>query len=544
MKKPQIDLYFTIVELYAQQLGWVNRFLAYWSTETLDGVEVLVEKHTYYPMSNEKLMKMLGVYQKVQGQSFKGISSAWVYLNASKYKGLDLIAGAVANKVEPALNGGTELHIGIAPIVTKSYDRDDYEVLTTNDPYHLFDGTNTDAQLVTIIKNNYADILNEYTVIANEDDSLLNLISLYALKGSDLYTISIADVKKSYTGTRVSVLQKALAITISIQGTGTLQDTDPLVTNIVDSYNTALAKKELAAHEQVAQSETYRSFFKVDNTYTDDYLWYKNRLRASAFDRNTGIKTKDLITLIQKSLDTGYTKKHVSWWKKIIGLVVFAVAFYYSGPLATTLLGPDVSAIAIFGFQIAAAGFVLSLTSMAMSAWGDYGGAQAVGRFANVVNKMAAFMNVLQVVQNIIISVKAFITETVKKSFLKTVMDKVESYLTNIIKKYTVNITTKSAFSLVNSITHLVESLKLKSLKAQLSAKESILEKYKKEADAMDADEQLRSKDIALQFIKIYTDNLKKDQSIYDIDYLYEPTVNPGESDTLTTGNICRRSFI
>jgi hypothetical protein len=66
----------------------IRKLLKYWGTEQVDGVSVMKQRKFYYPTShaitNEKLFRMLNMYEDVTTTEMEGIKSAWIYFNKSK----------------------------------------------------------------------------------------------------------------------------------------------------------------------------------------------------------------------------------------------------------------------------------------------------------------------------------------------------------------------------------------------------------------------------------------------------------------------------
>lgn len=118
MKKPLFNLYNNLISTYLKEKSFINKFIRYWGTTTVNGEEVLVPRNYWYnsdqedwnafspftPMFPEdclppddapsgmptkctrqrKLIEFLGAWEQLKAQKKKGIDDAWFVLNPRK----------------------------------------------------------------------------------------------------------------------------------------------------------------------------------------------------------------------------------------------------------------------------------------------------------------------------------------------------------------------------------------------------------------------------------------------------------------------------
>lgn len=530
MKEPQIDIYTTSVQQFLNQVGWKRKFLRYWGTEMLDGVEVLKERHYYYPsIANEKLFRHLNMYNQVKSANMSGIDSAWIYLNANKSDLPDLTKELLVQDLDFNVDSGIYT-LNISPNVVVKLDKfkgiteivDPLDIMS--DRYKNGDGSIKVEELSTYIRANYEAILDNYIVEAAEESEIVNLVTMFVLTGSEAFTAEIVNITYTYGESSTIIggilLIPAISIELKITNVNVVDANDSIIDNII-----AYKDKKLAITSAVLNKNT---------TVTDD-IWYKSRLRASVFESST-LKSKDCIQLIKYALDTGYAKKKVPWYKKILGILVFVVVFSISGGTAAT-------SFTAFAAAFGTATLAVSLLSAAMAAWGDEVGAGAVGKFAQGVSKIGTFLAIVTVVSNIANAISTILKEAGKGSLLSVLKTKITTYIKDTFRRYTSELTLNNAIDLTNRVFGLYSNNKLESLESKLKEKSNLLQKQEEEMRGENIEETQRLYNLSLMFSKVYTENIKQDTGRFEIDYLYEPTRYPGQKGTMHIGNICRRSF-
>jgi len=394
-----------------------------------------------------------------------------------------------------------------------------------SDSYKNEDGSIKVEELSTYIRANYEAILDNYIVEAAEESEIVNLVTMFVLTGSEAFTAEIANITYTYGESRTTtggiLLIPAISIELKVTNIGVVDADDSIIDNII-------------AYKNKKPAATISSIFNKYTTVTDD-IWYKSRLRASVFESST-LKSKDCIQLIKGALDTGYTKKKVPWYKKVLGILVFVVVFWISGGTAAT-------SFTAFATAFGTATLAVSLLSAAMAAWGDEVGAGAVGKFAQGVSKIGTFLAVAAVVSNVANAISTALKEAGKGSLLSVLKTKITTYIKDTFRRYTSELTLNNTIDLTNRVFGLYSNNKLESLESKLKEKSNLLQKQEEEMRGENIEETQRLYNLSLMFSKVYTENIKQDTGRFEIDYLYEPTRYPGQKGTMHIGNICRRSF-
>jgi hypothetical protein len=356
---------------------------------------------------------------------------------------------------------------------------------------------------------------------------------MFVLTGSEAFTAEIVNITYTYgessTITGGILLIPAISIELKITNVNVVDANDSIIDNII-----AYKNKKLSSLLAIISAALNKNTTNKNTTVTDD-IWYKSRLRASVFESST-LKSKDCIQLIKGALDTGYAKKKVPWYKKILGILVFVVVFWISGGTAAT-------SFTAFAAAFGTATLAVSLLSAAMAAWGDEVGAGAVGKFAQGVSKIGTFLAIVTVVSNIANAIRTVLKEAGKGSLLSVLKTKITTYIKDTFRRYTSELTLNNAIDLTNRVFGLYSNNKLESLESKLKEKSNLLQKQEEEMRGENIEETQRLYNLSLMFSKVYTENIKQDTGRFEIDYLYEPTRYPGQKGTMHIGNICRRSF-
>jgi len=104
--KSYIDFFETFKGEFLSSLKFKNKFIKYWGTETIDGIQVLRERFTIYPgyenQSVKNLLKLIGAEKQFNSESFKNVREYYLYLNPSKadtlnQENLDLLIASKIN---------------------------------------------------------------------------------------------------------------------------------------------------------------------------------------------------------------------------------------------------------------------------------------------------------------------------------------------------------------------------------------------------------------------------------------------------------------
>lgn len=570
MKTPAIDVFGVSVQKHINQVGFKNKFLRLWGN---DGT-VLTEKHYYYPSisaADVELFKLLGIYKSLKASTgnMSGIESAWVYLNPAKADISDVSRAVLIQQLEFNVPDGI-YGITITPKAklvrtgnqtiwtgSTSVAQADDTLGLLSDIYLDEDGMIDVGILGTYITNNYAEIINEYILTGNEspvtdeiDAEVANIVAVYALGGTDAFSADVHSISYTLTENSKTVRTdtgntteegepiyeytsypyrtQALNIQLNIKQIGVVGEDDPIIDRIMDAKASPTSTTASTIVNTLTSTSIALSGILSKTGVTDD-VWLNSRMRAGIFSATT-LKTKDLIPIITDSLDTGYKKKKVKWYKKIIGIIVFIVVFYFSGGTAAASLGAFSSAFTIATLAVVA-------LSAAMAAWGDETGAAAVGKFSQKISVVGSLIGFMAIISSIATQIstevaKQAAAEGTKQVATRHVLGAIKDMVVSVFKKYTTtSISLEQAVSTISRGFKMISDNKLDSLKDKLATVEA------ENAAASQYEEESNSRDIGLALIKSQAEVLHQDSDdVYD--YQYEPWGSP-----LHIGNIQRTSW-
>lgn len=550
MKKPQIDLFEKTVQRYINQVGFKKKFLRLWGH---DGSS-LTEKQYYYPSiapSKVELFKLLGIYKdlvEAQGK-MSGIESAWVYLNSKKVDVSTLTDELLIQELEFDILDGIYT-LNIIPNVSfqrARFRRNSELGVIREDKLGLLEYSDKVA-LGEYIKDNYDEVLKNYIVEGAEDNDTLNLILMYILKGSNTFSCTIKSTEYALTN-NVKVIEteeysksykysvKSISMDLEIKQIGTVTRNDPLVKSILDGKEDYTMKKN-----KNTAKETNRILGSALNRKDQtNSVWLNGKLRVSMFDSKE-LKTKDLIELLNKSIDTGYEKKKVKWYKKLIAIVVFIVTFYFSG-------GTSAASFGAFATSFGVASLAVMALSAAMAAWGDETGAAAAGEFSQTVSKVGMVIGITAIVTTVISTirqaaaqqvvaeaakqgVKLSTAEIAKQAAQRSLIDTLKGMVVDYFKSsFITNLSLEQGLAVTNRLFGMYSKNKIENLQDKLKSVQQ------QNAEYAQFEEENRSRDIGRSLIKAHGEVFHQD-STDKYDYMYESWSSP-----MHIGNIQRTSW-
>ena len=341
-----------------------------------------------------------------------------------------------------------------------------------------------------------------------------------------------------------------------------------IVTHIVDEaleYSVEATRLQQLLESETNESTTSDSIWIKSRKGKTDDIWYNGSMRLS-FLNNGSISTKEKIRILMSSFDTGYTQKKTKWYKKILGPVLIIIAIALA--VVTAGAGAPLSSVLM---SIAVNVGLATLTMTALSAYlakhGDPNAAQYMGKWIKVGGIISSVAGIASIVTNIarqaaINSAMSTATEaaatsatgtaTATASYLgqsATVTASASSVGTTTvigsgaasglsasvgfsdfvsagwdsiygsIAGSTMN-TISSGLKLIRFFTDMRFQSQAKSLQSEINAKTEQYDKAQLELEEMNDKEV----NIAVEDIKWYTDGLKIQSQVYDVDYLYGGT--------------------
>ena len=581
MKEPQIDVYGTTVAKHLNTVGFKNKFLRLWGHNGT----VLNERHNYYPKmsaADADLFRLLGVYKELKksAQKMEGVEKAWIYMNASKANPATITEDTLIQDLEFNVPDG-QYTVKITPNGTYTKQGNNIfnqrVVVQADDTLGIVSDTYTDVnglilkdQLKQHIVDNYADVLANYLVVGSEspedgqiDAEVANLVSMYALGGTNAFSVDIVDIGYTLVENSITVQNgkdidgeatydsynyntKAIYIDLDIKQIGIVTSTDPMVVSIVASINAYKARQAKERKLQIdslrnTESNAIGAMDKLQLITND--IWLASRMRVTAFDIDT-IKSKDLVPIIQQSIDTGYRKKKAKWYSKLLVIIVFVVVMIYCQACA----GAGAGALANAAAATALATLAVTLTSMAMAAWGDTAGAGFGAKFSKVTGILSSFLGVTAMLQNVFKQiaaeatkqaiaegakegVKLSATEAAKQVTLKNTIDAIAQIVKGMFGKTATDVSLEQVVSSANKVFKYTSDNELERLSDRVRTEEA------KAAEYAQYEESSKAMDFGRQFIVAQAEVFHK-QSVDMYDTLYEPWRSP-----MHIGNMCKTSW-
>ena len=553
--KSYIDLFETFKGELIGSLKYKNRFKRYWGTEFIDGVEVLKKQFTVYPNTGsdnvQRILKLLGARSSINSANFEGIESYYFFLNPSKSDTMS------QENIDQALAAKINNYVGIDGKV------ESYLVFTLEQDPNYFKGF-TQQQIIDYITSDYDTNYNLLTGLASGEKISDETIGGYLLFDNGQHfntTINKANVSAYKTFVRVEKESGSvnyiprfitqISLEISAIQKSTVLSTSNIVVHMIDEQKelnrTGLQMFLESTENEIIQDGQQYSFRKV-RTGKTDYIWYKGQFRVS-FLEDKLFKTKDKLKILLSSVDTGYVKKKVKWYKKALGFVLIVVAVVIAvftvgagAPLSTMLVAigtaVGVSTLVMVGIQ---------------SYWAKHGDPNAagyMGRWVKIGGIISAAAGIAAVVTNIgrQAAVEAAKQAMIEQGATSVAAESATSLMTSsAIESFnasagvtlgasnyanaTINMLsssfntgwqsiTSTALKVTNFTLKTISNMKLEAAQNEVN---SLRDEYNKSQDEITAltDKELH---IGIENIKWYTSPLTIDNMRFDTNHLYEGT--------------------
>ena len=536
-------------------LKYKNRFKRYWGTEFIDGVHVLKKQFTVYPNTGsddvQRILKLLGARNSINSANFEGIESYYFFLNPSKSDTMS------QENIDQALAAKINNYVGIDGKV------ESYLVFTLEQDPNYFKGF-TQQQIIDYMTSDYDTNYNLLTGLASGEKISDETIGGYLLFDNGQHfntTINKANVSAYKTFIRVEKESGSvnyiprfitqISLEISAIQKSTVLSTSNIVVHMIDEQKelnrTGLQMFLESTENEIIQDGQQNSFRKV-RTGKTDYIWYKGQFRVS-FLEDKLFKTKDKLKILLSSVDTGYVKKKVKWYKKALGFILIVVAVVIAvftvgagAPLSTMLVAigtaVGVSTLVMVGIQ---------------SYWAKHGDPNAagyMGRWVKIGGIISAAAGIAAVVTNIgrQAAVEAAKQAMIEQGATSVAAESATSLMTSsAIESFnasagvtlgasnyanaTINMLsssfntgwqsiTSTALKVTNFTLKTISNMKLESAQNEVN---SLRDEYNKSQDEITAltDKELH---IGIENIKWYTSPLTIDNMRFDTNHLYEGT--------------------
>lgn len=551
--KTHIDFFETHKSEFLSGQRFKNRFVRWWGTETIDGVEVLKSRFYIYPNTHTnktiyKMCQLLGMWDQIKDERFQGVVNYYLKINPDKIStaNKDLItANMVAEKVDSAY----EQYNPNTPEDPKWYEAN----LNFIDSDNVTAGM-TDVEIIDYVKANYDALLEgklSYAVNMSVEDGDAFAHFVFYDGGLDFeleylsVEVSVVSITKyidAYRSTRVYV--PSISVNYRFRRISADTDTNGAMVTKILAVKEAIALQDVLTNNSYAEYGSWLS--RLVSASKTDEIFYKGQLRKSVF-YGSGLRTKESLEILLKALDTGYTKKKVKWYKKALGFVLLVIAII----LAVLFPPAGFSMLAAISLYVGIAVVIMVGIQMYWAKTGDIAAAEYMGRWVkigSIISLVTGIAGIIQTMTTQAVATNALVTATgmtaaeaakivltasASEVAALAAMQATSTVSMEAVKAVAIE-TLKNSFKSV-AMSVLKEAVKMRqtAMESKLQAKESQATQLEEEYEAM----MDKGNQLALEDLKTYTEVLSNIKSRYDYDALYER-----DATTIHVGNILRSS--
>ena len=547
MAKSYIDFFETFKGEFLATTRFKNKFIKLWGTEYVDGIEVLKSRFVVYPntgsQSVQRFLKLINAQEQINSAKFEGVTSYYFWLNSSKADTLsqDNIEDVIASKINSYCTIGEELSFTLT--------------FSSNEDYNYFKGF-TKTAIYNYIANDYDTSYNQLENYAIGDTLLTNVVGSYILfDNQEHFNTSLVDaavVAVPYAENTISKntrYKASIVIKLRSKRVSNVLASSSLITHIVDESNEA----NRTALQQFLESSTNEtvsneSIWIKSRKSTTDFAWYKGQLRVS-FLNDKSLKTKDRVKILLSALDTGYTQKKAKWWQKVLGPVLIVIAIVIA--VVTAGAGAPISAyLTAIAIATGVAALTMTLLQVYFAKHGQGGAASYMGRWVKIASIISTVTGIAGMLSNLSrkFATEAFVREAVKQGANETTVRTAAALMSTaelasanaaigasvnvgvigtVVKEIVFSSVTSGWRSMVSTAMKVIKfavdmlgKMKAKSMSSEINSLTEARDKVAEELEDMN-DKELH---IGIENIKWYTDELRIDNTQFEVDYLYEGT--------------------
>lgn len=538
---------------------------------------------------NKKGLRHLGVYNDVKNSADpEGVDYAWLSMNKSKAESQNesIDKNFVAENLNKLwqTNGDSRTTDDIKLTTTV--------VIQELSVKNLLDFSNDIPTLVDVAVNSYESLWNDYKVtqeglgiiengvVYNEDlkvnlpskellsvdDPWLSAISRYALKDNGVpCTIKNAEVGLTTYNGHVS---NTLVLTLEIPYIE-VDETTPIVEEIysdltkkvkfiTDILGSSRVRLPSLINPYITQQEA-KSDFDLDGiTYSDDgkeipprlyttwneyigpdpifeNIWHKSGkhyyIKKAAIDKPSdfGLTHQQLKKYLSSIMDTGYKKKSVPVWKKIVAVIIFVVAVVIA--FVSYGAGSEFSSWLIAAaYALVVGSLVLTVLTLVFSAMGMVEMAMAFAWLSAEIEPLVIVASVILVVNSFITAYQKAAEEGFTEYLKQQAIDLVADLAKGIADIVSGNFLTTSAINVTNKVLEAYTRIQNNKLESINDRNKDLKAEYEKLQE-----ENSREVDVMRGFMLVYAKPATADWSMYAglFDMPYERGGGP-----MATGNI------
>ena len=550
MKQVLPDITQVLTSRYIANLSRLRRFVRYWGTTTVDGIEVFTDRKHFYPDMDEsttKLTKMLGVYDKVKVEQ-EGIRSAWLFLNPEKAEDseVDWDNTIIAANFNKAMTTELSCSVIIGPRMRK----------LKQVPADITTPVSNQAGIIAEIKAEYQTLWNNnHAFFSSEEDPYLAVLTMLILRSTDVpYTVVVVEetVSSSYLpsaenmdGVSKSDQVKAWRVRLTIP---------PFVftptTDVVTMLSAALESSSVIANLQLKERIYTSSVLatpadgsdegKPDTVYTGmpmtlSSYWHTHtetvglnssttRYLKTSILTASGLNTSQKFSYITSCIDTGFRKKKRKWYETLITLIIIIGAVFLAGPQggaaasAVIGVGAAFTTILVIAMTITIASLYVALAALAASYMGAQNIATALGQFLKTISPLTQIASVVALVTSVYGAIRRSAEQAAKAALEKgvqsTLMDTAAALAQTTIEAATgltklANMTMLHIIKMLNFTFDIYKDMKNRDLQRELN-------NYRTEiASLSGSKEKSETSDIVKELMASYPNPLSNDWSFY-----------------------------
>lgn len=597
MKQSPVNLELQFKQPYIKKLAFLRKFLRYWETTSVydrdsgQNVEVFVGRKYYYKRSRmsdstEKLLKMFKIYNDLNKQDMKGVTKAWVYLNARKEEIPSFSKTIIAENLDLLFDGkeyvNVRLVLGTKSLVGRGLTAQAYPIssdisditavsneLAGEYRSQFLAGYSCEVKglkldgTTTVQVSPYERLLGRYILGSDDVEWEITKVKVvqetipiqntsyyfddnlggdtpqyyYTYEKVDQYVIDIKVPNYGFSNTTDVVVQMGNdgEADHSNVNDGNLIVTRQLLNIPLESYKNDEDDDFPAdlVNYQPPGPDVNHAFWVYD---WDDRSWGGWLLRKDVLTGNT-LTLDQKLELINAAIDIGYKEKTASAMDKFVGLVIVAAAIYVGfllfGPTGAFKVAETVTPAvlaAVFSF----AAIAVSIAALAAEGMGREGLATALGSYARTLGVMASILAVISMINAGADYSKAAVEATRELTMEEVVQKVIDEVLEEMQDLFTKELTDLS-FSQYVKMTNTLFGLWSENQQATVQSK--IKDAKDKNARLSQAKEEQQASNPFLQFAKIQFSLMRMDYSFYES--LYDKPYE-GWMSAMHTGNIQR----
>lgn len=270
-----------------------------------------------------------------------------------------------------------------------------------------------------------------------------------------------------------------------------------------DLDDTTISRSYIAWEDSITQTNVYDSFWLQDGD-----VWY---LKAGVISnpKAYGTTHTKLNEYLFSLLDTGYKKKKVPFWKKIVAIIVFVIAVvitYLSAGTTSTWTSQVLAA----SYAVIVGGLVISIVTALASSLGMDEWSMAFAEISKDIAPLVAVASIIMVINTISTAATKIAEVGAQEYATSIVTEMAKDFVTGLGDIISGNVTTNASISVISKSLKAYTDVGVSKLESINSRNKDLKAEYDKlsEETSMDSD-------IMKGFMNIYAKPATADWSMY-----------------------------